>query len=590
MRGFNSRTSPKALLPPYYSPKITSLFVAPFGLKKIIKKHIDMFHKNVIRQYIVRVYMKKIVSTMFKYGAIFASLTTAFADKDFDGTKSAIVSEPKQKETSTWKGIFEQFLLENDPSLETKCQLLWYIADAIEGIFREAKVLGKMPNWNLAPNHIHMFLRQEPYVLYFNFLENSTSTQYVYDPKLFSEKPRIAFACLMLYVTHPELRSYFEQNKMRIYEGKFQRYSESRNAWVYLESDFTSSRLATLFLNEELTWEQIMACLESYKTYAYLIDMLKIAAMGTTREEREVARIEAEKLMSDNLFHVLEKDVPELLYTAILLKFLDAENKEGFCQKANEHLEIAKILLNTCSTNPYRLICKEKGETQISKPAMEILKKWQRDCLINALKIAANGTTREERIKARQIEIILMTKNQRTSLKINYQKWLFKSTLLHALDQENESMFNKMIDDYWEEANEILNQCSNNEIQISPKAVEMLKKWQYEYLLRKLREACACTREERDKARNIVSKILTEELQYRLHKNYQKLLDEVMMIQALDLGLKEEFREYADGYGIEKSEFVEKFCTESDENKIVISESAMKMLLDWYGYPPAPAA
>ena len=367
--------------------------------------------------------MKKIVSTMFKYGAICASLTTVFADEDFEKSYRTtearlglISDETLLVEDTITHSLHQKFadenpqlikrypwliegysrleekicisktqdihccycgiwrfddLLSDNISLEQQCLFLCWIADSLIDFM---KTKNKTESFDLSPNCIFIYDSDQTDSLQIYFARNSKP---ISELMQFNEDPRKAFAHLMLYVTHPKLRPYFEHNKMRVYEGKFQRYSEIRNEWVYLEGDFTSSRIATRFLNEELTWEQITEYLESSETYENLLKALKIVAKGTTLDERSNARDKAvDEYHFEELFDLLREDVPELLYTAQLLECLDVKDEATFHQEANKHPKTAEGLLKTCSTNPYKLICKEKGETQISPEAMKILEKW----------------------------------------------------------------------------------------------------------------------------------------------------------------------------------------------------------------------
>lgn len=317
--------------------------------------------------------MKKIVSTMFKCGAIFASLNTAFADEDLREPVSMAV-----KKNYSWGGSLEQFLIDYNPPLEEMCQMLWYIADELQSVFYEAEILKKKPNWNLTPNVIHMFFCPKPYVLHFSFLKESVSTL-KYNPDLFSGDPGVAFACLMLYFTHPEIRPYFEEGKVakHIIEGKyvFQRWSDSRKNWVPLEGNFTTVRIATLLLNNEITLDQLMDYLASPETYNLLIKELKIIAEGTTFNERENAVARTKKLGVKELFVLVAKDAPELLTMTILTQALDRAQKDTFCESANEHQEVAEKLAEKCSTQSVEK-CKAQGKIQISERAMEILREW----------------------------------------------------------------------------------------------------------------------------------------------------------------------------------------------------------------------
>ena len=338
--------------------------------------------------------MKKIVSTMFKCGAIFASLTTAFADEAVNEEGNATIKTPSSGEVFTYKGYLKDFLSTYELPLEEKCQSLYLIAEALRGIISEAKRLHKTPNWNLMPDHIRMFHCSKPYVLHFSFLDYSTSTECAYSPELFSENPTVAFACLMLYVTHPEIREFFEKQetlreepgfidkeyRMRI--GKlgnrleFQRWSFSRQKWVPMEGNFTEVKMATFFLNNEITLDQLMNYLESPETYNHLIKELKIMAEGTTSAERANALDRAiERYHFEKQVALVEIHAPDVLCTAMLIQALDLAQEDTFREDANNYRENAEKLAEVCSTQSVEK-CKAQGKIQISERAMEILLKW----------------------------------------------------------------------------------------------------------------------------------------------------------------------------------------------------------------------
>ena len=501
--------------------------------------------------------MKKIVSTMFKCGAICASLNTVFADGDLGRPESTTA-----REVFVFKGSLEQFLREHALSQEYKYALLLNVVHTIEGISEKS---GKIPNLDLAPNKISTTFCSEPYNLQFSFPENSTAPQEKYDPELFSEVLKIAFARLMLYVIWTEKRPYFEEGKIRIWEGEIQQYSE--NKWGPLEGDFTFVRLATRFLKGEIDWNHLIGYLESPENYDCLLTALKDV---TTDEKRGpvmkmLTEIHKDKNRRD-LISLLNRDVPKLLHQAKFLYFLK-NDKDNFSVYANQYPDEAEELFDKCC----------RGEVQISKEEMEIFENWLLyETLLRELRIAAYAYTPAERAKARLMIQKMLTEELQDWLDKKHPELSNLVMMMQALDFMEEEEFCNLADANPELAMKILDACNKKEIQIDTKSMKILEEWRYDCVVLELGSlAYGFNIEEREEAWKIAKILHYEEVELEPKHKYLQNMEK--LVRPLDTEDKDSFEKSANADEETRKEFLLIYNT----GFMQFSESAKKIVKDF---------
>lgn len=514
-----------------------------------------MFYKNVNRLHLVRVYMKKIVSTMFKCGAICASLNTVFADGDFveaerktqyiyglisDEKLTEIVSVGFLPENDFYDEGYSRVTEEIEPS-ETEAEYIHkfkelhkemiseeipcYIVpakapDGFRGgagtplnclLFQQQTAKEQFEIFNAIREDLYDYLKISshgislfPNDIYMKeittsqkggeFIANfSESRRY---PSLYGNgyelmqldrnKPHEALACLMLYITCPELRVYFEENEIRVKDKKFERFSESQGKWLPLPEGNFYVKHSTLLYNGKISIEALMEVLKKKFRYEGMIPELKISAYGSTPQKRFMALSKAIEIYNcdtpEQSHWVKEIDL-ELFYRVIMMQALDQKNKSDFREYANCYPALAKKLLAECSISP------EEGKIQIFPESIKILEDWFCDGLIYALKAVTSGLTPKERSEALNKAVVVFDCNNPEKvryLKKNYRELYQKAILMQIIDHGTKEQFFKYASLYPETARKLLAECSTKtrlvgkeegKKQISPESMAMIEEW-----------------------------------------------------------------------------------------------------------------
>lgn len=157
-------------------------------------KYIDIFYKNINKYHPVRVYMKKIVSTMFKCGAICASLTTAFADEPAPAAEISLSSQ-----------------LTDYDKLEKSLKILSEVTESLIKYLQEPSD-ESYETISLLPIRI----KTDGKGYHFEKLQESSSFGDIWDTMQIKKNdlPNQALASLAFYILNPSERIYFDESRI----------------------------------------------------------------------------------------------------------------------------------------------------------------------------------------------------------------------------------------------------------------------------------------------------------------------------------------------------------------------------------------
>ena len=418
--------------------------------------------------------MKKIVSTMFKCGAICASLTTAFAD----GTAS---SSDQSHETS----------VVTDASTNSRGEPLSNVLTDDDKREKTFKILSKITenlinhpgeSISLIPNDIRIDGEE---VFFSKSQEQSFGD--IRDLMQIKENssPNQALAALSTYILNPGLRICFkEPNRIRVTPDGIFKFRSPRGIWFQIRAEHGNVYVTIIqLLYNNIPIELFRSYIDNYSTIMTLLRTIQNSAMHTCPEERQKAREYIEGVRQDFL-KLLYDYSPTMMLHFYLLKAAESGDKEEFYKLAKKSPVDTIILLKGCSTDSIEE-CRRTGRMQISPNAMEIFENWKYNELVGKLKIAVNEVNRDRRSLALKEAIEIYDCNapeQQERLEEDYPELLPMATLIQLLDLEDGERFLEYADSYPREAFDILSKYCSRKIQFSSNAGEILRQWGYENL------------------------------------------------------------------------------------------------------------
>ena len=418
--------------------------------------------------------MKKIVSTMFKYGAICASLTTAFANEpEIRSVQPHGISVVTDASANSRGEPLSNLLTDND-ELEETLKIL-------------SKITGNLINHSgesisLLPSDI----RIDGEKVYFS----KSQEQPFGDTRDLTQikkngSPNQALASLAFYTLNPGLRICFKENRIRVADGIFEFFCLPRNEWVKNRAEYgwVHITIIQLLYNNKIPVELFASYIDNYSTIMTLLKAIQNATMRMRLEERQEARKYIEGARQEFL-ELLYYYSPSMIKQFNLLKAAESGDEEEFYELAKKCPIDAILLLKECSTDSIEE-CRRTGRIQISPNAMEIFENWKYSELVGKLKIAVNGFTRDRRSLALNEAIEIYDCNapeQQDRLEKGCPKLLHMAVLIQLLDFEDEMTFFECADSYPREAFDILSKYCNGKIQFSSNAKEILLQWGYDNL------------------------------------------------------------------------------------------------------------
>ena len=418
--------------------------------------------------------MKKIVSTMFKCGAICASLTTAFADEPEIRSVQPHGTSVVADTSANSRGEPLCNLLAGDDSRDKLLHLLSIITGNL--INHHGEPISLLPS-DIRINGEEVFFsksQEQPFGDIRDLMQIKKNGS-----------PNQALASLAFYILNPGLRVCFEENRIRVVDGIFEFFCFPRDEWVQNRAEYgcVYITIIQLLYNNKIPIKLFKSYIKNYTNIMTLLKAIQESMMYISPEERQKAR-EYIKEARQKFLELLYRYSPSMMNQFNLLKAAELEKKEDFYKLAKEFPIDAIVLLKGCSTDSIEE-CRRTGRIQISPNAMEIFEDWRYNELVDKLKIAVNGFTRDMRSTARKEAIEIYDCNapeQQERLEKGCPKLLHMAVLIQLLDFEDEMTFFEWADSYPREASKILFKSLNGEMQFSPGTEAIICRWIDQYL------------------------------------------------------------------------------------------------------------
>ncbi|MGX8717116.1 MAG: hypothetical protein ACSW8C_03960 [bacterium] len=411
--------------------------------------------------------MKKIVSTMFKCGAICASLTTAFANEPE-------IRSIQPDASADSRGEPLSNLLAGDDSRDKLLHLLSIITGNL--INHHGEPISLLPSdIRIDGEKVYFPKSQEqPFGDIRDLMQIKKNGS-----------PNQALASLAFYILNPWLRVCFEENRIRVVDGIFEFFCFPRDEWVQNRAEYgcVYITIIQLLYNNKIPIKLFKSYIKNYTNIMTLLKAIQESMMYISPEERQKAR-EYIKEARQEFLELLYRYSPSMMNQFYLLKAAELEKKKDFYELAKEFPIDAIVLLKGCSTVSIEE-CRRTGRIQISPNAMEIFENWRYNELVDKLKIAVNGFTRDMRSTALNEAIEIYDCNapeQQERLEEDYPELLPMATLIQSLDLEDGTMFLRWANSYPIKAFDILSKYFNGEIQFSPTTEAIICLWIDQYL------------------------------------------------------------------------------------------------------------
>lgn len=345
--------------------------------------------------------MKKIVSTMFKYGAICASINTTLADDEpqvsvNEQPKSRIVDtgaatipskQDRENPDSFWKefsqdeadkkrGESEKELFYNVKPLTTEGTIslktmlerkgAQFTETDKQNILRaltEAVLRAQsfeFGNYDLHPDCIMI---SPLYEVKFFKVNNPSSLDKQHQMMLVYQAPQQAFAYLILYVMCPELRNLFDKGQLWLEESgallclsgkQVKQYNVEQNPFhKYIQK-------AQELFSGRVTMEFILDLLNNPLLYTAIEKELIASIYAYDLNDRKKAR-ETLESYGKTLLEFFIKGDERLWLLSRLLRSAEDGDKETFLKLASGCSKLVDLLEDLCSTEPKTACVKKRG-------------------------------------------------------------------------------------------------------------------------------------------------------------------------------------------------------------------------------------